>query len=76
MLTLMTGPYVRIDEGFVHFSDYEIDSLSFSRFLDDELELSLRRKSPHRPRASVGTLPRLWAALRFKVSTLASRQWK
>ena len=75
-VTLMTGPYVRIDEGFVHFSDYEIDSLSFSRFLDDELELSLRRKSPHRPRASVGTLPRLWAALRFKVSTLASRQWK
>ena len=75
-VTLMTGPYVRIDEDYAHFSDYEIDNLDFSRFLDDELELSRRRTSAHRLRASAGTLPRLWAALRLKVSTLAGRQWK
>ena len=75
-VTLMTGPYVRIDGDYAHFSDYEIDSLGFSRFLDDEWELSRRRPSAHRLRARAGTLPRLWAALRSKASTLASRQWK
>jgi len=75
-VTVMTGPYVRIDQDYAHFSDYEIDSLGFSRFLDDELELSRPTTSARRLGASAGTLPRLWAALRLQASTLANRQWK
>jgi capsular polysaccharide biosynthesis protein len=74
-VTMMTGPYVHINQDYAHFSDYEIDSQAFSCFLDDELELSGPRTSARQLRPSAA-LRRLWAALRLKASTLASRQWK
>jgi Glycosyltransferase 61 len=75
-VTVMTGPYVHINQEYAHFSDYEIDGPGFSRFLDDELELSQPKISARRLRSIAGTPPRLWAALRSKASTLARRQWK
>ena len=73
-VTLMTGPYARVDEAYAHFSDYEIDPLGFSRFLDDELKLARPEISADRLRASTGMLP--WLRAAFRLSTPTSRQCK
>jgi len=70
---VMTGPYVRIDEHYAHHSDYEIDSLTFGRFLEAEFELRTEKPAP-RAEDGAGTLQRLWATMRLKASRLTNRQ--
>ena len=71
--TVMTGPYARIDQDYAHHSDYEIDSGGFGRFLDEEFGLSRPGTSARRLRTGARALQRLWARMRLKGSSLASR---